>query len=368
MRTIIIGPSEAGQRLDRYLHKYMKEAPSSFLYKMIRKKNIVLNRSRCEGGQLLQAGDRLELFLSEETLAQFGAGREGRALYTEYERAYRQLGRPGILYEDGDILAVNKPAGMLSQKADSDSLSLNEWLIGRLLEAGELQAETLDTFRPSVCNRLDRNTSGIVLCGKTMAGLQLLSGLLRERRMDKIYRLIALGEIGEAAEASGWLQKAEAGNRAVITAAPAPGAQPVRTGIRPLCTGMLPGIGRVTAAEAALYTGKSHQIRAQFAALSHPLLGDIKYGDPKANAAARECYGIRRQMLHACRVRFPEALPERFSHLAGLVITAPMPADLAGAWEAVSGDGGRETAPVSAVRKGAGSAGGPSKGARTDGG
>ncbi len=340
MRTVVIGPNEAGQRLDKFLRKYMKDAPPSFFYKMMRKKNIVLNRSRCEGSQILQEGDELKLFLSEETLAQFGAaGDKPKETDAEALRAYRQLGPLEILYEDADILAVNKPAGVLSQKSAGDTVSLNEWLIGYLSDSGSLGPG--DAFQPSVCNRLDRNTGGIVLCGRSLAGLQLLSQLLRERRIDKEYRLIALGGIREAAEATAWLVKDAEKNQVRISDRPLPGTQQIRTGITPIGRRFLPGIGKATAAQAKLYTGKTHQIRAQMAALSHPLLGDPKYGDPKANAAVRNGYGLKSQALHAWRVRFPEDLPERFGHLAGKEIIAPPPGPFAALWDALArADGG----------------------------
>ena len=336
MRTVVIGPNEAGQRLDKFLHKYLKEAPPSFFYKMMRKKNILLNGSRCEGGQILRDGDELKLFLAEETLERFGAGAGADTEEREkYLRAYRRLGPLEVLYEDGDILAVNKPVGLLSQKAEDADISLNEWLIGRLLASGTPEAAGADTFRPSVCNRLDRNTGGIVLCGRSLAGLQLLSRLLREHRLEKEYRLVACGDIRGGADMTGWLLKDAEKNQVRILERPLPGARQIRTGAVPAGRRFLPGIGPVTAATARLYTGKTHQIRAQFAACSHPLLGDPKYGDPKVNAAVRSGYGLKSQALHAWRVRFPEELPERFGHLAGKEITAPPPEPFAALWDAV---------------------------------
>ena len=178
MRAVTIGQNEAGQRLDKFLNKYMKEAGVSFFYKMMRKKNIVLNGKKCTGKEILLIGDEVKLFLAEETLEKFGAPpadysaqkKAAGAETKEYLLAFEKLKNIRILYEDEDILALDKPAGVLSQKASVADFSANEWLIGYLLSQKKLTAEALATFHPSVCNRLDRNTSGLLLCGKSLLG------------------------------------------------------------------------------------------------------------------------------------------------------------------------------------------------------
>lgn len=324
MRTIIIQPNEAGQRLDKFLHKYMKEAPGSFFYKMIRRKNIVLNGKKCGGSEKLKEGDEIKLFLAEETLCKFGAGSEAPIDTSEYERAFSSFTGPEILYENDHILAINKPAGMLTQKAVLSDLSLNEWLIGYLLHTGALAARELSTFKPAVCNRLDRNTSGLVLCGKSLEGLQFLTRLIRERGIRKFYRLFVKGTLKRDTLWEGWLQKDEPQNQVTILQHPAEGASRIQTGFHPLFNGALPGCGAVTYGEAELFTGKTHQIRAHLASLGHPLLGDFKYGDPGLNGACKK-YGVRTQLLHACRVEFPEDLSADAPVPAGLHITAPLP-------------------------------------------
>lgn len=324
MRAVIIGPNEAGQRLDKFLHKYMKEAPSSFLYKMMRRKNIVLNGGKCTGSEKLKEGDEVKLFLAEETLDSFGARSAPGCDTAEYERAYAAFGELEVVYEDDHILAVNKPAGLLSQKAKVEDQSLNEWLIGRMLKLGQTDPAQLCTFRPSVCNRLDRNTSGLVLCGKSLEGTQLLTELIRSRRIRKFYRLLAKGELAEAGEYTAWLVKDSKTNQVRLLDHAAEGAEQIRTGIRPISFGMLPGNLRATYAEVELFTGKTHQIRAHLASLGHPLLGDYKYGDLRTNQACKRL-GIKSQMLHACRVEFPDSLPAHFGALEGRALTAPLP-------------------------------------------
>lgn len=364
MRSIKIGPNEAGQRLDKFLRKYMKDGSTSFFYKMLRKKNIVVNGQKCTGNEKLNIGDEVKFFLAEETLEKFGApklsggsadaGKMQAAPDTAtFEKAFRTFGKLSVLYENEDILALDKPAGMLSQKAAVTDLSANEWLTGYLLASGSIRAEQLFMFRPSVCNRLDRNTSGLLLCGKSLAGSRMLTELIRERRIGKFYRLILLGRMETAGIFTGELSKDEKSNQVKITGIAGQGkaamvaegknrapsrmadTHQIKTGIRPLRTGTLPGIGEVTYAEAELFTGKTHQIRAHFAALGHPLLGDPKYGSSAGNREAAKRYGIGRQLLHAYRVEFPDdagaagtkqqiicPLPEDFEQILGQIAEA----------------------------------------------
>ena len=184
---------EAGQRFDKYLRRLLPEAGSSFLYKMLRKKNIILNGKKADGSEKLVFGDSVSIFFSEETLAKFmGNSMPERE---DYGCAYEKLKGIKILYEDTHILLADKPAGILSQKAEKTDLSLNEWLIGHLLHSGAVTQEGLAAYRPSVCNRLDRNTSGIVLCAKSLPGAQLLGELLKDRTLHKYYQLYVKGRV-----------------------------------------------------------------------------------------------------------------------------------------------------------------------------
>lgn len=177
MKQMEIGENEAGQRIDKYLKKLLPYAESSFIYKMLRKKNIVWNGKKAEGSVHLAVGDIVTLYLSDETLKKFSADKTFWILPENKRKSFPDL---QVLYEDADILIVNKPAGILSQKAVSSDVSANEWIIQYLLDTGAVTQQTLKTFHPSVCNRLDRNTSGILIAGKTLHGLQKMSAQLKE--------------------------------------------------------------------------------------------------------------------------------------------------------------------------------------------
>ena len=310
MRELVISKYEAGQRFDKFLAKYMELAPKSFFYKMMRKKNITLNGKKAAGNEKLEEGDTVKLFLSEETIEGF---REKK------KRAVHTGAKLDILYEDEQVMLINKPAGMLSQKAEKGDISMVEHLISHLLDTGEVTEEMLKTFRPSLCNRLDRNTSGIVAAGKTLQGLQMLSGLFKERTLHKYYLCIVKGVIKEEQDVRGWLLKNEKTNQGRIFKNETKDARPIHTKYRPLADN-----GQETLLEIELLTGRTHQIRAHLSYMGHPIFGDPKYGDAVLNKKLTSGYGLHMQLLHAWHLVFPE-LSGDFEGLSGKSIYAPAP-------------------------------------------
>lgn len=336
MQSVTIGKNQAGQRLDKFLHKYLPEAGTSFIYKMLRKKNITLNGRKAEGKEILSEGDVVESFFSDETFAKFAGisqqtDRIGQySVEKEYSDAFFKLKGIDILYEDEDILAVNKPAGILTQKAENTDLSLNEWLIGYMLDKGRISEAELKTFHPSVCNRLDRNTSGIVLCGKTLSGSQFLSEIIKNKNLHKFYRTICAGKITDDILLEGYLKKDSEANRVKITRTKAASANDrdsyIKTAFHPLKV-----FDKYTYLEVELFTGKTHQIRAHLSSIGHPIIGDFKYGNAGINNSFRTGFGLKSQLLHAYRVEFPLEMPEKFddfSYLSGMEIIAPIPEQL----------------------------------------
>lgn len=309
MQEITIGTNEAGQRLDKFLAKYMKLAPKSFFYKMMRKKNITLNGKKCEGGEMLAEGDTVKLFLADETIEKFS---EIKVQKIQKEKKV-QL---SILYEDEDILLINKPAGMLSQKARDTDLSLVEYLTDYLMEKGSVTEGSLRSFKPSVCNRLDRNTSGLITAGKTLAALQQLSQVFQERTVEKWYLCIVKGCVRESGSIRGFLTKDERTNQVAVGSR---GKTAIETDYVPAAWN-----DEMTLLKVHLITGKTHQIRAHLASIGHPILGDPKYGDSRWNGRYQKKYGICTQMLHAWHLTFP-VMEAPLEAVSGHTYEAPVP-------------------------------------------
>lgn len=314
MKLITVHKQEEGQKLVKLLGAYLKEAPTSFFYKMLRKKNITLNGKKADGSEKLKAGDEIRLFLSDETYEKFAGTPSKKQSYPSAKLS--------ILYEDPHILLINKPAGMLTQKASPADVSLNDYLLGYLEQSGQWDPAEAKAFRPSVCNRLDRNTSGLVICGKSMAGLQEMASVLKDRSLHKYYLCLVHGTMKEGKRLHGYLRKDEGSNRVEIFSEETEGASLIITEYEPLCTK-----NDLTLLKVTLITGKSHQIRAHLASIGYPILGDPKYGNKEQNRQAREQLGIKRQMLHAWKLTFPE-LTGPLHYLSGRTFEAEPPAQM----------------------------------------
>ena len=315
MQKRIVGPNEAGQRLNKVLEKYLKEAPKNFIYKMLRKKNITLNGKKADGTEKTKVGDEITLWLSDETIEKF----------SESFHFERTKTLPEIIFENEDILLMNKPAGVLSQKAGPQDESINEQMITYLLESHQLKDADLMSFKPSVTNRLDRNTSGLIAAGKSMAGLQALSAAFKDRTFSKYYVCLVGGVVKDAAHIQGYLYKDEKTNKVTVTEEKMHGADAIETGYEPISSN-----GKVTLMKIELITGRTHQIRAHLAGIGHPIIGDYKYGDMAVNEIFRAKYHLKHQLLHAWRLVMPsenELSDEDkvLKEVAGRIFEAPLP-------------------------------------------
>ena len=308
MQEIIVSANEAGQRFDKLLAKYLNEAPKSFLYKMLRKKNIVLNGKKATGNEKLAVGDSIKIFLADETIEKFSK--------VQIQHTKTKL---NIIYEDENVLFINKPVGMLSQKAAAKDESLVEHIISYMLDSGQLKEEDLRKFKPSICNRLDRNTSGLVVAGKSLAGLQIMGELFKERTLRKFYRCLVAGEVKEKQYIKGYLEKDEETDKVTIAKQPFGEALSIETEYEPIWTN-----GKVTLLEVHLITGRTHQIRAHLASIHHPILGDYKYGNKKINDRYKEKYKLESQLLHAYRLELP-VMEEPMQAISEKQFVAPIP-------------------------------------------
>lgn len=302
MKEFRISQGAEGQKLIRFLTRILPNAGTGFLYRMLRKKNITVNGRKAAGNEVLSCGDTVRIFFSDETFRKMAGGEVHVSLPAESAFS------PEILYEDADLLAVNKPAGMLSQRDSSGRASINELLIGWMLETNRCTEEDLYAFHPSVVNRLDTNTSGVLLFGKTVQGLQYGADLMRSHDGKKTYHAIVRGhaDFPDHTVLSGYLQWNERERRMTYYRTPSGlrDAQEMEEEVTVEKAGPCLSFLRIV-----LYTGRKHQIRASLAAYGLPVLGDRKYGCRGPGIPERQLF------LHALSL---EVRP-------GIIVTAPSP-------------------------------------------
>ncbi len=313
MKEFIIEQKDSGQRIDKYLLRILPQASKSFLYKMMRKKNIVINDKKIDGNELIKAGDSVKIWFSDETFSKFAVSSSDAIDTKQYINAYNSIHNIEIIYEDDNFAILNKPAGVLSQKADNNTLSINEWFIGYLLNSNSISPDSLAVSKPSIVNRLDRNTAGIVLAGKTVYGLNTLGKLVKNRDLKKYYICYVLGILEGEALLSGYHIKDEINNKVTIITEEQFKLldiekqnlySKVQTKYKSIETHKLDTASKsfdVTKLEIDLITGKSHQIRAHLASIGHGLIGDDKYGNRELNKSLN----LKHQLLYAYKVIFP---------------------------------------------------------------
>ena len=267
MKELTIGANDAGQRLDRFLAKAVPLLPASLAQKYIRIKRIKRNGARVERDTRLQSGDVLQLYINDEF---FDKPRE--------DNAYLTVAAPklNIVYEDDQILLVDKRPGLAVHPHDGAEYgrTLIDHVQAYLYQKREWSPRGENSFTPALCNRIDRNTGGIVIAAKTAEALRVMNQKIKDREMDKRYLAIVEGTPKpKEGSLKGYLFKDARQNRVFVTDSPQPGSKSCQTDYRTLTGG-----GGLSLVECKLITGRTHQIRAQFAHAGHPLLGDGKYG------------------------------------------------------------------------------------------
>ena len=287
MKEFIISENDAGQRLDRFLAKAVPLLPASLAQKYIRLKRIKLDGKRAQRDTRLQAGNVLQLYINDEF---FDKPRE--------DNAYLTVAAPklNIVYEDDHILLVDKRPGLAVHPHDGAEYgrTLIDHIQAYLYQKREWNPRGENSFTPALCNRIDRNTGGIVIAAKTAAALRILNQKIKDRELDKRYLAIVEGTPKpREGSLTGYLFKDAKKNRVFVTDTPQPGSKSCRTNYKVVAVNR--GLSLV---ECQLITGRTHQIRAQFAHAGHPLLGDGKYG--KLNKDTGRSY----QALYSYRLTF----------------------------------------------------------------
>ncbi len=340
MTEVIIDKNNSGQRLDKFIGRYMKNAPKSFIYKMLRKKNIVLNGKKAVGSELVKEGDTVRMYLSDETIAKF--------TYSTYNETFddsnhnlltcsndRHSGRKNlktvndmvndaprdfdIVYEDENVLFVNKHSDLLTHRGMSHESSLNDQVRAYIYEnSGSPDAHG---FIASPANRLDRNTTGLVLFGKHLMAIRELTDIVAKRKINKFYLAFVAGKCDLNGDVISYLRKDKSRNLSMLTSDPAEGSRKIITSYN-----TINACDKASLVKAELITGKSHQLRAQLSFCGYPIIGDLKYGSRAVNHRFFDELDVERQMLHAYRISF-QIINGPLSYLTGKKFLCEPPAD-----------------------------------------
>lgn len=305
MKSFIIDDKNQGQRLNKYCARLLPAAGQSFIYKMLRKKNITLNGKKADGSEIVKAGDEVKFFLSDETFSAFAASDSVKKVQNEPGRVM-PIGSNRIVYEDENIIVCYKASGELSQKARPEDVSINERIAAYLAETKAISGN----FTFGLANRLDRNTDGLVIGGKNPFAQAQITELFRNHSIEKYYLAAVYGGIKEKEKhLKLYLSKNETENKVSISSEKQKDSVLTETVVYNEFKGKRNSLLKIR-----LLTGKSHQIRACLAYIGCPVVGDPKYGNPEENAFAGRKYGIRSQLLTAYELRFPKD----FTTLPGL--------------------------------------------------
>ena len=302
MKTVVINGNDAGQRLDKFLGKYCINMPQSLMYKAIRKKRIKVNGKKSEISYRLSEGDVVDMYINDEFFEQ-----------QEYNSSYRTLEpKLNIVYEDENIILMDKPVGLIVHDDDTEKVNtLLNHMKAYLYRKGDYNPDDENSFAPSLCNRIDRNTGGIVIAAKNAMTLKVLNDKIKSREIKKFYMCLVQGRLDKKADTlTGYLVKNTDQNRVYIHDTPQRDGKSIATRYKVVREGRLTSL-----VEVELLTGRTHQIRAHFASIGHPLAGDGKYGTNEFNKKV----GMKTQALYSYKLKFEFSDENHLSYLNGKV-------------------------------------------------
>lgn len=303
MKSFDIKQNDANQRLDKFIRKSLPNLPQSLMYKYIRLKRIKVNGKRAEISTMLKVGDKIDMYINDE----FFVKPETRYDFTGASKSL------DILYEDENIMLLNKKAGLLCHPDDKEYIDTLITRIKRYLyDKGEFRPDDENSFTPALVNRIDRNTGGIVIAAKNADSLRILNAQMKKRNLKKTYLCVVHGiPKPESGLLEGYLVKDEKKNLVKVLKNPCEGAKEIRTKYKVLEKDLKNNLSLV---EVDLLTGRTHQIRAHFASIGHPLLGDGKYGTNKLNKE----FGYKKQFLYSYKLVFAlDDEAEKLTYLKG---------------------------------------------------
>lgn len=311
MQKYVISEREDGVTLEKYVRKVLNIAPLSFIYKLFRKKDVKVNHHWEGQKYVLHQKDEVEIYISDEQINEFNKKND----YTPNDQI-----KDWIIYEDKQILLINKPRGVIVQKGESTHQKpLDQMVIEYEMSTGEYDPSIENAFVPGPAHRLDRNTSGIIAFGKTHQALEYLFTLLKERdAIGKHYLALVSGVIDKDGFIDAPLGKDNDTNTVKVTSEEK-GGKPAKTIYK-----VVENLGEFTLVDLTLVTGRTHQIRVHMAYIHHPLVGDAKYGDYKINNDFAKEFGFKNQFLHASEMHFGH-LSEPLEYLSSRKFSAPLP-------------------------------------------
>ena len=287
MLSLIVKKEESGQTLEKYVKKVLSEAPLSFIYRLFRKKDVKINGRWQDKKYVISEGEEVRIYVTDSQLEDFKSQKDIKASSDISS---------WIIYEDENILLINKPRGVLVQKDNSGDPALDDMVLAYLYSKGEYNPNAVGAYKPAPAHRLDRNTAGIVVFGKNITALRDLADLLNDKNIvSKRYLTLVKGEISESGQISAPLEKNAKNGRVYVNE----NGKPSLTKYR-----VVKKYNGHTLLEVELLTGRTHQIRVHMASINHPVIGDSKYGDFTLNKEIESKYGFKNQFLIAYELDF----------------------------------------------------------------